>query len=417
MSTPEIVIVGAGAAGVGAGLKLQERGVSFVILEAAQRIGGRAFTDTASLSAPWDQGCHWLHCARENPLVGWADRLGAHYARQTPDGRYAAWHEGAFLDGAALAAADAAITRAFTAVEAAGIAGRDAPIPEVLPDLGRWAGEANCLLALMAGDEPRDVSAAAYADYADTEVNWPVLSGYGDLIGRMAAGLPIRTDVPVSRIEQTATGARIETPEGRIDAKGAIVTASTNVLRAGGIAFGPGPAQEFVERLEQIPCGAYEKAAFTLRALPAELEDALFCSIEPGDGEPVVSVQIMKHGPEPMLIVHVAGDVARDLAGAGRAATIDFARGHLARAFGAEVLHAITGSAATGWTCDPLILGSYSHARPGAAQLRRDLIDADTGCVAFAGEALSRQWQATAHGAWASGQDVAARLARWVRNS
>ena len=49
MTNPDVVIVGAGAAGIGAGLELQARGVPFVILEAANRIGGRAFTDTASL--------------------------------------------------------------------------------------------------------------------------------------------------------------------------------------------------------------------------------------------------------------------------------------------------------------------------------------------------------------------------------
>jgi monoamine oxidase len=39
------------------------------------------------------------------------------------------------------------------------------------------------------------------------------------------------------------------------------------------------------------------------------------------------------------------------------------------------------------------------------------MIEADTGNVAFAGEAFSKQWEATAHGAWASGRDVAGRLA------
>ena len=39
---------------------------------------------------------------------------------------------------------------------------------------------------------------------------------------------------------------------------------------------------------------------------------------------------------------------------------------------------------------------------------------ADTGNVAFAGEAFSRQWQATAHGAYQSGRDAAARVAEWL---
>ena len=56
--TVDVVIVGAGAAGIGAGLELRDRGISCVILEAAERVGGRAFTDKTSLPYLWDQGCH-----------------------------------------------------------------------------------------------------------------------------------------------------------------------------------------------------------------------------------------------------------------------------------------------------------------------------------------------------------------------
>jgi monoamine oxidase len=74
---PDVVIVGAGAAGVGAGMELTKRGVPFVILEASDRVGGRAHTDKTSLPYAWDKGCHWLHCADVNPLVAEADRVGA----------------------------------------------------------------------------------------------------------------------------------------------------------------------------------------------------------------------------------------------------------------------------------------------------------------------------------------------------
>jgi monoamine oxidase len=60
------------------------------------------------------------------------------------------------------------------------------------------------------------------------------------------------------------------------------------------------------------------------------------------------------------------------------------------------------------------VRGGYSYARPGTAPRRHALIAADTGNVAFAGEALSRRWQATAHGASQSGRDVAARIADGV---
>ncbi len=61
---PDVAIVGAGAAGLAAARRLQGLGVSFVVLEARPRIGGRAFTDTETLGAPVDLGGHWLHSRR-----------------------------------------------------------------------------------------------------------------------------------------------------------------------------------------------------------------------------------------------------------------------------------------------------------------------------------------------------------------
>ena len=49
MSDPDVVVVGAGAAGIGAGLALTRLKVPFVILEAKDRIGGRAYSESHSV--------------------------------------------------------------------------------------------------------------------------------------------------------------------------------------------------------------------------------------------------------------------------------------------------------------------------------------------------------------------------------
>ena len=58
VQNPDIVVVGAGAAGIGAGLALTRLGISHVILEAKHRVGGRAYSETSSLGHLWDHGCH-----------------------------------------------------------------------------------------------------------------------------------------------------------------------------------------------------------------------------------------------------------------------------------------------------------------------------------------------------------------------
>jgi monoamine oxidase len=411
---PDVVIVGAGAAGVGAGLELQARGVPFVILEAADRVGGRAFTDHASLPGHWDQGCHWFHSADVNPLVAWADRLGSDYEVRESFGAMMVWQGGRWLERgaaeAASAAIDAAIGAIYTGAEALGDTGGDRSVAEVLPRGGDWAGIVRSIARLMTSADPEDVSMRGYADYADTEVNRAVRGGLGDLIGRMAAGLPVRLGTPVTAIAQRAGGVRVTTAAGEIDAKAVVVTASTNVLASGTIRIDSADAAAVLERVGDVPCGAYEKIALALRRPPVDVAETRFCWIEPGDGGRGLNFQFAP-AQAPIVIAHVGGTDARDLARAGEAAMVDLATERLVEAFGAGIRGEIIGAAVTGWQANPWVRGAYSYTRPGGAARRHEMIAADTGDIVFAGEAFSTNSYSTAHGAYLSGRDVAGRLA------
>ncbi|MFZ1726191.1 MAG: NAD(P)/FAD-dependent oxidoreductase [Albidovulum sp.] len=413
MTNPDVVIVGAGAAGVGAGLELRERGIPFVILEAAPRVGGRAFTDRVSLPGQWDQGCQWFHCADQNPLVAWADRLGTVYEHEDRIEAALLWSRDHWADAAENGASRGAIHAAIDAIYQTAGRGDDVPIAEVIPEAGQWAPSVRHILQLLASDDPERVSAKGYADYDDTGVNWIVSSGYGDLIERMAAGLPIRLGTAVTRIEQGAGGVRVATSEGTIAARAAIVTVSTNVLNSGSIGFGPGPANDLLDKVQYVPCGTYEKVALALRHLPPEIATELFCWIDAGAGKGASDFQI-SGGAHPKMIAHMAGGLARDVLAGGKPAMVDFALERLAAAFGSGFRKLILSSAITGFQANPLIQGAYSYSKPGHTKDRHDMIAVDTGSVAFAGEAFSRRWQATAHGAYQSGRDVAARVGKAI---
>ena len=75
-TNPDVVVIGAGAAGIGAGRALAKAGISFHIIEAKDRIGGRSFSDSTSLGHLWDQGCHWFHSADKNILRKLAEEIG-----------------------------------------------------------------------------------------------------------------------------------------------------------------------------------------------------------------------------------------------------------------------------------------------------------------------------------------------------
>jgi len=104
-ATPEVprsgwvdaVVVGAGAAGIAAGRRLAAAGKRFVVLEAADQVGGRCITDTKTFGVPYDRGAHWIYAADINPLAklamqsgfdiysappGQRMRIGRRYARE-----------------------------------------------------------------------------------------------------------------------------------------------------------------------------------------------------------------------------------------------------------------------------------------------------------------------------------------------
>ncbi len=406
---PDIVIVGAGAAGVGAGMELEKHGVPYVIVEACSRVGGRAYTDKTSLPYAWDQGCHWLHCADVNPLVAQADRVGAEYLTGGREDWNALWTSGEWADRAGRADTLRIMEAAFGAVYEAGGSGRDVPIADVLPDAGELAPVVRHWIQLMSSGDPEQVSTRSYADYRDTEHNWPVKTGYGDLIERLAQELPVRLETPVNAIEQRADGVRVTTGGGTIEAKAAIVTASTAVLNAGALDIGPGPARDLLALVENVPCGNYEKVAIAFdRDVFSGIEQPSV-NILPEDGDVPINFQFANFG-NPMVIGHVAGSVAKQLLADGDEAMVAFAMERLIAAFGSDIKARMVNAATTDWGNNRFVRGGYSFARPGCAHLRHEMIEADTGNLVFAGEAFSRHWEATAHGAWASGRDVAARL-------
>jgi len=75
MSSFNVVIIGAGAAGLGAARTLVDAGVDTLVLEARGRIGGRAWTVVHG-GIPLDLGCGWLHSADRNPWRSITEDLG-----------------------------------------------------------------------------------------------------------------------------------------------------------------------------------------------------------------------------------------------------------------------------------------------------------------------------------------------------
>src|SRR5215813_3400742 len=83
----DAVVVGAGAAGIAAGRRLAAAGKRFVVLEAANEIGGRCITETRTFGVPYDRGAHWIYASDINPLMKLAPQAGVEIYAAPPGQR------------------------------------------------------------------------------------------------------------------------------------------------------------------------------------------------------------------------------------------------------------------------------------------------------------------------------------------
>src|SRR6478752_9206215 len=90
-SSVDVAIIGAGAAGLGAANALKDSGLSIIVLEARDRVGGRAHTIQAAPDVVFDVGCGWLHSADSNSFVAIAEQLNFEVDKTLPP-----WRERAY---------------------------------------------------------------------------------------------------------------------------------------------------------------------------------------------------------------------------------------------------------------------------------------------------------------------------------
>lgn len=407
-SEVDIAVVGAGAAGLAAGKRLQQAGVSFRVIEARPISGGRAWTDTKVFPGiALDRGCHWLHSASLNPLREAADRLGVAYLRQSDWGHRRIFDNGGWLGESEIETWDHAFETAIGAVMGMGQAGRDVAAAEAVDPKLQYLAAIRHIWTLMSSGELEQVSALDAARYRDTEENYPLAEGLGALVQRLAAGVPVELGVPVTGIDGSGKGVSIETPKGTLKAKAVIVTASTNVLAQGGIRFTPGLPAAIGEALDGVPIGCAEKVAFLLDKPLEDIPANSFTTVMVS-GETALNFYLSPFG-RPLAVAFLGGDHGRALTEAGEAAMVGYARERLLAAFGAGMTRRIRGVTTTGWAVDPYIRGGYSHARPGKAHMRLRLAEPFSDRVFLAGEATSIDFFSTAHGAHLSGIRAAER--------
>ena len=135
-SDVDVVVIGAGAAGLAASRELRSKRLRVTTLEAQCRIGGRAHTDNEIFGVPYDTGAHWLEGGNRNPFPRYAQRHGFQVYRAPDDQTLYIGNREA--TGAEYEAFDLAYQKTMAAMSRAGRRGRDVSPAEVVPDSGEW---------------------------------------------------------------------------------------------------------------------------------------------------------------------------------------------------------------------------------------------------------------------------------------
>ncbi len=400
----DVVVIGAGAAGIAAARRVIAVGRRAILLEASDKVGGRCQTDATSFETPFDRGARWLHNPDSNPMVklardaaidvypappGQKIRIGRRNARagETED----------FL---------ATLVRANRAIDEAGRRFLDMACERAVPkDLGLWTGTIEYLLGPFAnGKELKDLSVVDQFRAQDRAVALATRQGVGALMGKLAANIPVALSTPAQRIVWTGRDVGVDTPAGRVAARAVIVTVSSNVLASGAIKFSPELPKPKQDSFARLSLGSIDRIALKLtgNALGLGRDDVL---IEQSDG-PRTATLSANIGGSNLCTVDIAGTFGRDLAAQGDAAMVAFATEWLTKLFGSDVAKAITASRTTQWTRMPFIQGAVSAAGPGG-QFARRVIGEPQGSLFFAGEATHETLFGTVDGAWDSGERAA----------
>lgn len=421
MPDADVLVVGAGMAGLAAAERLTARGRRVVIIEARDRIGGRIHTaHDPELASPVELGAEFVH-GRPAELVALIEALGLTLVPMPERHRRGPGRP-------QLPNLRATLARLLEA----GNASRDRPVAELLESARDAAapGELEAVAQYLEGFHAADLTrlgSRALAENeaagdADGEDIHRVLEGYGALITRFADTIdPGRSELRLGermtalRWRAGEVRAAVGAPRTEITARQAIVTVPLPALCAlagltGAAAIDPVPTG-WREALPALHMGAAHRAVLGFDRRWWVPDGGSGPSFVHGGTEPFPVWWTALPSHEPLITGWTGGPRAAGLSGLPEGVMLRAALDSLGSVFrrdAAELRSHLRLAYTHDWSADPLSGGAYSYGGVGAIEAREALARPVAGTLVLAGEAIAQRGRnATVHGALASGRSAA----------
>lgn len=403
-TNPDVVVIGAGAAGIAAARRVIASGKTVQVIEAADRIGGRAYTESDTFGVPYDHGCAWLQGPADLPHMQAAQDLGAALqdASNAGEAFYVGDRRATYTEQSQ---SDRAYARLYAAldtdadVSAASLAPLKQPMDAVAQT---WTGPMDFGVDLV------DLSTADYNAYPDYAVNYLVREGLGTLVAHLGRALPVALNTAATVVDWSGDGVRVETTQGTIQTRAVIVTVSTGVLASGAITFTPALPAAKQDAINDVPMGLLTRIGLQFDGERFGLkENDLLTYAVPNEIPAEACYFLTFPTGHDIAVGFVGGAFGWELSRAGEAEAVDFALGEFGKMMGADARKHFVKGHMSGWADNPLTLGAYSAARPGRSASRDTLAEPIGDRVFFAGEAVAGGYIALMSGAHLSGDKAA----------
>lgn len=409
----DVIVIGAGIAGLAAARRLVELGYETIILEADSAAGGRIKTDW-TLDAPFELGAGWIHGPDGNPVSDLARAADAS-PFVTDDESYRVFAaNGDLMAEDQIAAGFRRLEKLYAEID--GELDSDMPLSKAIARMGgklksdpvvNWMTSA---YTEFSTGGPIDTLSAYYFDEDGVYPGDDVIltRGYESIISQMAGTLDIRLNTRVQAVAyEKGDGAVVSTNAGDFEASFVICTVPLGVLKAGDIRFDPPLPKSHRRGIETIGMGNVTKLAlkFDHAFWPQDVQ--YFGLMSETRGRWNYFLNYRTFSDENILLGLCVGAYAQKAEAMSDDEMVADCMDAVRTMFGAGI-PAPSAHLATRWSQNPNSRGAYSYSKVGAQPKHFDDLAApiaDT--LLLAGEHTSFEYHATVHGAYQSGLNAA----------